>query len=114
MPKLCCEKCFALIRGRSETARLCLKCAGMRTQKRAISRYQTLAHQFVTIAVRYGDLTNLQENFVACADCGSRAQEYDHRDYMKPLQVDPVCRSCNQARGEALNKFLRPDLASAA
>lgn len=34
-----------------------------------------------------------------CVDCGSSAQVHDHRDYNKPLQVDPVCRSCNYKRG---------------
>jgi hypothetical protein len=24
---------------------------------------------------------------------------YEHRDYTKPLQVEPVCRSCNALRG---------------
>lgn len=37
-----------------------------------------------------------------CVDCDKQAQQYDHRDYRKPLDVDPVCRSCNQRRGRAL------------
>jgi predicted amidophosphoribosyltransferase len=36
-----------------------------------------------------------------CADCGAPAQFYDHRDYEKPLAVDPVCRGCNYKRGPA-------------
>ena len=35
-----------------------------------------------------------------CVDCGEPAQEYDHRDYTKPLEVDPVCRSCHVERGD--------------
>ena len=38
----------------------------------------------------------------ACVDCGGKAFDYDHRDYSKPLDVQPVCRSCNQRRGPAL------------
>lgn len=40
----------------------------------------------------------------SCADCGKRAQHYDHRDYNKPYDVDPVCRSCNVRRGKAIPK----------
>lgn len=36
-----------------------------------------------------------------CVDCGSQAQQYDHRDYGKPLKVKPVCRKCNSKRGPA-------------
>lgn len=34
-----------------------------------------------------------------CADCAAPATEYDHRDYNKPLSVEPVCRPCNSKRG---------------
>ena len=37
-----------------------------------------------------------------CVDCGKKATVYDHRDYKKPLEVDPVCRSCNVRRGSAI------------
>lgn len=37
-----------------------------------------------------------------CADCDQPAECYDHRDYGRPLDVDPVCRSCNAMRGSAL------------
>ena len=36
-----------------------------------------------------------------CIDCGDAAQVYEHRDYSKPLEVDPVCQRCNIARGRA-------------
>lgn len=39
-----------------------------------------------------------------CADCGARADRYDHRDYNKPLDVDPVCARCNIQRGPAIPK----------
>jgi len=39
-----------------------------------------------------------------CSDCGNKAVEYDHRDYNRPLEVDPVCRSCNLRRGPAIPK----------
>ncbi len=34
-----------------------------------------------------------------CADCGKKAKVYDHRDYSKPLEVEPVCVRCNVRRG---------------
>jgi len=36
-----------------------------------------------------------------CVDCGKQARDYDHRDYERPLDIDPVCRRCNQKRGPA-------------
>ena len=38
---------------------------------------------------------------INCVDCAEPATRYDHRDYDKPLDVEPVCRSCNQKRGPA-------------
>jgi len=37
----------------------------------------------------------------ACIDCTAPAEVYDHRDYNKPLQVEPVCLRCNARRGPA-------------
>lgn len=51
----------------------------------------------VAKAVREGRLQPAK-NF-ACTDCGVPAVEYDHRDYSKPLAVEPVCRKCNSRRG---------------
>jgi uncharacterized OB-fold protein len=43
-----------------------------------------------------------------CVDCGRTAECYDHRDYGRPLDVEPVCRACNVIRGPAkpLNQFI--------
>jgi hypothetical protein len=37
-----------------------------------------------------------------CADCGEQATRYDHRDYTKPLDVEPVCHHCDNHRGQGL------------
>lgn len=71
--------------------------------RRDRSRYFTLAHRYVTVALYNGDLPRL-DGTIQCADCDSPAAEYDHRDYKKPLDVDPVCRVCNQARGPGLHR----------
>lgn len=68
------------------------------------------AHYEVRRAVRNGLLRPAHE--LACVDCSKSAREYDHRDYAKPLDVVPVCRSCNLKRGPALN-HPRPSLARA-
>jgi hypothetical protein len=61
---------------------------------------KSLAGAAVTAAVRDGSLQH-PSNF-ACADCRRPAQQYDHRDYNKPLQVVAVCRRCNLLRGPAI------------
>jgi hypothetical protein len=57
------------------------------------------AHSAVRRAVKRGELQ--PATVFACVDCGKPAQCYDHRDYSKPLDVEPVCTSCNLKRGPA-------------
>ncbi len=52
--------------------------------------------------IKKGRLLSLSKNYILCIDCGSRATDYDHRDYNKPLEVEPVCQSCNLKRGRAI------------
>lgn len=54
----------------------------------------------VFAAIRDGKLKPIRE--CICVDCGRPAQHYDHRDYNKPLVVDPVCAKCNSRRGPAI------------
>lgn len=60
------------------------------------------AHRVVAAAIRQGLLPSLKSGEYACTDCGGIALEYDHRDYGRPLDVVPVCRSCNKRRGTAI------------
>lgn len=62
--------------------------------------WQGRAQSMVAAAKRQG-LLPLLDGTIACTDCGDPAQEYDHRDYGRPLDVQPVCRSCNKRRGTA-------------
>lgn len=55
----------------------------------------------VAAAIRRGDLPPIDEQ-TPCVDCGGRATEYDHRDYSRPLEVEPVCHRCNILRGPAI------------
>lgn len=59
------------------------------------------ACRLVRDAVLNGNL--LPAKLLSCTDCGKPAVLYDHRDYSKPLDVQPVCKSCNNKRGSAKN-----------
>lgn len=56
------------------------------------------AYAAVGKAVKRGLLPKL-DGSIACVDCGAPAVNYDHRDYFKHLQVEPVCCRCNKRRG---------------
>ena len=58
------------------------------------------AHRYVLSAVRDGYLP--RPTTLTCPDCGAPAQVYDHRDYNRPLDVEPVCHACNVKRGPAI------------
>lgn len=48
-------------------------------------------------AIRLGVLMRADQ--FRCVDCDRWAECWDHRDYSKPLMVEPVCQSCNMRRG---------------
>ena len=53
----------------------------------------------VSSAVKRGEIPSIHTQ--KCIDCGKPAKHYDHRDYDKPLDVEPVCMGCNDKRGRA-------------
>lgn len=61
---------------------------------------QSKAHSAIAKAILNGVVEKLTGK--TCVDCGKPAEEYDHRDYNKPLEVEPVCKSCNRLRGYAI------------
>ena len=63
--------------------------------------WSNVAHASVAKAVALGILPDLSAGTYACTDCAGVATQYDHRDYGRPLDVQPVCRSCNCKRGSA-------------
>lgn len=69
--------------------------------------WATRAIQAVNRAKRTGLLPDLSTGEYACTDCGGVASQYDHRDYARPLDVEPVCASCNIRRGTA--KWPKPE-----
>lgn len=74
--------------------------------KRASARRRIAnsAQSRVSKAIRRGLLPAL-DGSIKCVDCGAIAAGYDHREYAKPLQVEPVCRICNAKRGPAIDAY---------
>lgn len=91
-----CKNCGTDITDRHYHATLCIPCLktwGKRTGS-------ALACQAVATAIRHGKIPPAKT--LACTDCSGPAMDYDHRDYNQPLNVEPVCRSCNRKRGPAI------------
>lgn len=86
---------------------------GARTLSRCIDceiwaeQTKSSAYLIVSKAIQAGELPNPRS--LQCTDCDAPASEYDHRDYSKPLEVDPTCRRCNARRGPAapFNRFIQ-------
>lgn len=95
-----CVDCKAAIvseyKRRAGAPMRCDKCRSVRNSRKAV---QSFAHNVVGKAIRLGLLKKPSD--FQCADCGKPAECYDHRDYSKPLDVQPVCCSCNVMRGPA-------------
>lgn len=60
---------------------------------------QHKARKIFLSAKRKGRFPNAKT--LTCVDCGKQAHDWDHRSYLRPLDVVPVCRSCNLKRGPA-------------
>lgn len=93
-----CEKCGAEASYAGPNFRLCSECSAPRYK--LLREVSGTAHAAVTRAINDGLLPPLKGQ-IFCVDCGRPAQCYDHRDYDKPLEVDPVCLKCNVNRGPA-------------
>lgn len=78
----------------------CIECTIKRYRYLSIESGASAAHAAAARAQKNGLLP--RPSSLACVDCNRQAECYDHRDYSKPLQVDPVCRSCNVMRGPAI------------
>ena len=71
-------------------------------------RLRSVARSRVGNAIRKGTLSKATQ--FMCVDCGKPAECWDHRDYTKPLDVDPVCRPCDVLRGPGLPATDSPDM----
>lgn len=95
-PRLClvCGKDLSARRHRS-TLYCHHPCGGIANMRNGAGA----ARAAVAREVKSGRLKPAKE--CTCVDCGKQARDYDHRDYNKPLEVQPVCRPCNKRRGPA-------------
>jgi hypothetical protein len=95
-----CDHCGLLkaTAGCGKRGGLCSQCR--RKHYAFFTAISGVAHGIVHKAKKEGRLP-LLDGTVCCVDCGKPATVYDHREYAKPLEVDPVCRSCNSRRGPA-------------
>jgi hypothetical protein len=91
-----CSFCNEQIVGRHHLAKTCLPCATYSNERTGAMA----AINAVAKAIKSGKLAPVKT--LICVDCGSTAQCYEHRDYNKPLEVEPVCRKCNFRRGSAI------------
>jgi len=96
MPIRLCKDCGRDISMQHHLARSCLACSKSWGKKNGASA----ACSAVSSAIKRGDLP--KASTCQCVDCGKQASDYDHRDYNHPLEVQPVCRSCNKFRGPAI------------
>ena len=101
-----CE-CGTDITNRHRIATACCKCSAEKSKVYARVTGMTAACAAVARAIKSGVLKPARD--FHCVDCGGQATDYDHRDYGKPLQVDPVCRSCNKLRGPGIPIANLPD-----
>jgi len=81
---------------RPKYCRLCI----VNVQMKAAKVRRGNASSKVNRAKKKGLLPKL-DGSITCCDCGNPAEVYDHRDYNEPLNVEPVCYSCNWHRGPA-------------
>lgn len=84
----------------------CAECGWLHRIRKDFLSGRSVATWIVSRAVREGLIPRAVE--CTCVDCGRPASGYDHRDYGLPMQIEPVCRSCNSKRGTAkpLNQLI--------
>lgn len=96
--QLVCVDCHApLKQGKRGAPMRCHHCACKRYHSRKSA--QGKCWNAVAKAIKHGLLKRPAE--LKCVDCSNAAEVYDHRNYSKPLEVEPVCRACNINRGHA-------------
>lgn len=110
------ETCWRCERQNAENAkptRICPYCLAEKDKSLPSSPYHTACSFYVNDisrrataqvkrAIKHGLIPAISHD-TKCVDCGNPARDYEHRYYTRPLDVEPVCRGCNQRRGPALD-----------
>lgn len=99
MAQITCIRCGASVDRYTSAAKYCCPCSAMQSED------SKLATRAVVKQIRQGLLPKAKDCF--CVDCGDPAFDYDHRDYNRPLDVQPVCRACNGRRGPAIPRHVK-------
>lgn len=99
------NKKHELRRTRQATVRTCKACGAVHKRHSGSWYCWACYHKARKLAGKAASLLKQKETHPAtcysCVDCGKQAQRWDHRDYYKPLAVEPVCQGCNWKRGGA-------------
>ena len=99
MYQITCVRCGDAVMSHTTSTLMCRTCQNRHNAE------SLLCGRAVAKAIRQGLLP--RADTCICADCGAAASEWEHRDYLKPLDVEPICRSCNNKRGPALDSVMR-------
>lgn len=91
-----CKACYAKKRRRTPKGKM----EDARWNARVRGTQMERAKAIIYLAVRSN---KLPKPWLLLCSCGRRAEVYDHRDYLKPLKVMAVCRSCNKKLGKGKN-----------
>ncbi len=90
---------------RVENIKTCAKCRSPYWDKakneKQYNQMRLWAANIVQNAKRRGFIG--KPDFHKCKDCGKKATKWDHRNYGRPLIVEPVCHSCNIKRSKTKN-----------
>jgi DNA-directed RNA polymerase subunit RPC12/RpoP len=98
-----CVDCKTPIVRNGKRGNVAMRCHSCRLVSHDRSKtIMAAASHAVYVAIVSGALKPATEH--SCVDCGAPATCYDHRDYSKPLEVEPVCRACNVCRGPGINR----------
>jgi hypothetical protein len=101
-----CVLCEKSLRGMHPNQKFCRRCAKSPRRAYALAarmkgNHNEQARMLTKYAVKIGFLPHPANS--RCVDCRRvQAECYDHRDYSKPLEVDPVCLRCNSSRGKGI------------
>jgi hypothetical protein len=98
-----CQECKRKVVARGTSPKKCRHCDKCAREYFLVKK---VAESVFRSAINNGRLPRARS--MSCVDCGAPANGYDHRDYLKPLDVVPTCRSCNSRRGGARWKESQP------
>jgi hypothetical protein len=93
-----CKREFAKIANQTR----CRPCSEL------VDYWRQWAYRKITKAIKNSRL--YPPKMLNCTDCGRPATGYDHRDYERPLAVEPICTQCNLKRGVAKFPLRLPDI----